>query len=571
MGIEIAENIGATDDGRPSMVMVGTHHAREWPANEATLEWAYDLIKGYKTGNGRLTSIVKGARSYLVPVVNVDGFDVTITSEGITPGGNYTDPLDSTSPFAVPPNSGNQSIGTGAYKRKNCRPDDGVTRPTAADCLARAYPNTLANADDGVDINRNYGVEWGGPGSATAQTDLTNHGPGPFSEPETEAVRRFTRNLQPSVLITNHTFSGLILRPPGTNRSGPVPDEERLRALGDAMADQTQFRSQFSYQLYDTTGTTDDFLYDGLGAFSYTPEIGFAEFHPAYSEFTKDYEGRPQIDRFGDPTGVQLGGLREAYTVAGESVLGRAPDGSAAQIDSILTGSAPAGRTLRITKTARTTTSDRPDDNGVQYPVQTNLDPRNTSITVKPNGTFSWHVNPSRQPRDFSNQPGFWKLTCEDGSGNVLEERNVSVERGQVLNLALTCGQATTPTDPGQVGSCPLPTGFKSVNAKRKGKGLRLSFSRVAKNNVTVDVFQTSQGRTVFAKAKRVIRFTNRKRSFTWNGKAKGGKALKDGVYYVRFRILDANKRLDSRRLVVDRKNGRFAKKVGYYLVDKCG
>ena len=431
MGIEIAENIGATDDGRPSMVMVGTHHAREWPANEATLEWAYDLIKGYKTGNGRLTSIVKGARSYLVPVVNVDGFDVTITSEGITPGGNYTDPLDSTSPFAVPPNSGNQSIGTGAYKRKNCRPDDGVTRPTAADCLARAYPNTLANADDGVDINRNYGVEWGGPGSATAQTDLTNHGPGPFSEPETEAVRRFTRNLQPSVLITNHTFSGLILRPPGTNRSGPVPDEERLRALGDAMADQTQFRSQFSYQLYDTTGTTDDYLYDGLGAFSYTPEIGFAEFHPAYSEFTKDYEGRPQIDRFGDPTGVQLGGLREAYTVAGESVLGRAPDGSAAQIDSILTGTAPAGRTLRITKTARTTTSDRPDDNGVQYPVQTNLDPRNTTITVRPNGTFSWHVNPSRQPRDFSNQPGFWKLTCEDGSGNVLEERNVSVERGQ--------------------------------------------------------------------------------------------------------------------------------------------
>ena len=45
-------------------------------------------------------------------------------------------------------------------------------------------------------------------------------------------MRRFTRDLQPSVLITNHTFSGLILRPPGTNRSGPVPDEERLRDAG---------------------------------------------------------------------------------------------------------------------------------------------------------------------------------------------------------------------------------------------------------------------------------------------------------------------------------------------------
>jgi hypothetical protein len=445
-----------------------------------------------------------------------------------------------------------------------------VTRPTAADCLARSFPNVAANADDGVDINRNYGVEWGGPGSASSQTDQTNHGPGPFSEPETEAVRRWTRDLQPSVLITNHTFSGLILRPPGTNRSGPVPDEERLRALGDAMADQTQFRSQFSYQLYDTTGTTDDYLYDGLGAFSYTPEIGFVEFHPAYSEFTKDYEGRPQLDRFGDPTGVQLGGLREAYTIAGESVLGRAPDGSPAQIDSILTGTAPGGRTLRITKTAITKTSDRPDDNGVQYPVQTNVDPRSTALTVPADGKFTWHVNPSRQPRDFGNQPGFWRLTCEDGNGNVLEQRDVYVERGQTLNLALSCGQNTTPEQPGQVGSCPLANGFKSVNVTRRDHGLRIAFQRLADNKVTVDVFQTSRGRTVFAKAKRKIRFANRTRSFNWSGAAKGGKPLSDGVYYVRFRILDDNKRIDSRRLVVDRKNGRFSKHVGYYLKDRC-
>jgi len=278
-----------------------------------------------------------------------------------------------------------------------------------------------------------------------------------------------------------------------------------------------------------------------------------------------------QIDRFGDETGVQLGGLREAYAIAGESVLGRAPDGSPAQIDSILQGTAPAGRTLRITKTATTRTSDRPDDNGIQYPVQTNIDPRSTTLTVPANGKFAWHVNPSRQPRDFGNQPGFWKLTCEDGSGNVLETRNVYAERAQTVNLALACGQNTTPTEPGQVGSCPLSNGFKSVNVKRRGKGLRISFSRVSGNNVTVDVFQTSRGRTVFAKAKRVIRFSNRKRSFNWNGKGKGGKALTNGVYYVRFRTLDANTRIDSRRLVVDRKNGRFAKKVGYYLRDRCG
>ena len=90
------------------------------------------------------------------------------------------------------------------------------------------------------------------------------------------------------------------------------------------------------------------------------------------------------------------------------------------------------------------------------------------------------------------------------------------------------------------------------------------------KKDVTVDVFQTSRGRDVFSEAQRRIRFTKRKGSFTWKGKAKGGKKLKDGVYYVRFRIRDANNRLDSRRLVVERKNGRFKKKTGYVLRDRC-
>ena len=32
--------------------MVGTHHAREWPSNEATQEFGLELINGYKSGNG---------------------------------------------------------------------------------------------------------------------------------------------------------------------------------------------------------------------------------------------------------------------------------------------------------------------------------------------------------------------------------------------------------------------------------------------------------------------------------------------------------------------------------------
>lgn len=563
IGVEIAENVNAPADGRPAYVQVGTHHAREWPANEATLEWGLELVNGYKTGNARLAGIVKGARNFIVPVLNVDGFNVTIQSEGLTPGGNYVDPIDDADP---PAGAGSAGLASGSYKRKNCRPlsEPPVAEPDGA-CLARSYPNTDANADRGVDLNRNYGVEWAGPGTQTTRTGQTYHGPAPFSEPETEAFRRFVRDLQPSVLITNHTFTGLILRPPGTATFGPVPDEERLRALGDAMARETAYVSQFSYQLYDTTGTTDDYLYDGLGAYSYTPEIGKDEFHPAFSEFVAEYDGRPELDRFGTPTGRQLGGLREAYTLAGETALDRGSH-------SVIEGGAPAGRTLRITKQISYRTSERPDDDGVQYPVQTITEPRASTLVVPAGGRFSWHVNPSGQPRAATQAA--WNMTCEDGAGNVLERRTVFVDRAQSVDIGtLACGQASTPTNPQPTTtvSCTLPNGFRSVNARRRGRGLRFSFARTTRNPVTVDVFQTSKGRRVFAKGDRKIRFRNRRRAFTWNGRAAKGKRLSNGVYYVRFRVLDANRRIDSRRIVVQRKNGRFSKRPGFYLVDRCG
>jgi hypothetical protein len=74
----------------------------------------------------------------------------------------------------------------------------------------------------------------------------------------------------------------------------------------------------------------------------------------------------------------------------------------------------------------------------------------------------------------------------------------------------------------------------------------------------------------VFTRADRVIHFGKRRGSFTWNGLAAGGRALTDGIYYVRFRILDARERIDSRRVVVERKNGRFSKRPGFYLKDRC-
>ena len=70
-------------------------------------------------------------------------------------------------------------------------------------------------------------------------SDQTYRGPSPFSEPESEAVHRFTSGLHVTVLITNHNFTedGKWLRQPGFDDVLAVtPDEAAMKRLGDAMA-----------------------------------------------------------------------------------------------------------------------------------------------------------------------------------------------------------------------------------------------------------------------------------------------------------------------------------------------
>ena len=292
MGIEIAENVNGAPDGRPAFVTVGTHHAREWPSNEATQEFGLELINGYKSGNADLKRDRPEGPHVRHPGAQRRRLRQDDRVRGPEPRRLLHRP--------------------GRQRRDERRPGRGLGRLQAQEllaltdpaeqaipCLARTYDpadgdDQSAQNDRGVDPNRNYGVSWGGPGSATDVDSLTYHGPTPFSEPETRTFADFLRDQQVSLLFTNHTFSGLILRPPGTSVNGPAPDEQGLRQLGDAMAKKTRYLSQFSYQLYDTTGTTDDYIYDGLGGYSYTAEIGLNEFHPPYTEFQSEYDGVPR-------------------------------------------------------------------------------------------------------------------------------------------------------------------------------------------------------------------------------------------------------------------------------------
>jgi len=364
-GIEIGRNVQQAEDGRPVFLIMGLHHAREWPSGELTMEFAYDLVKNYGK-NDRITKLLQKSRVLVVPVVNVDGFEKSV-NDGMLLDLREVDDGGTVSILGTPGN---------AYKRKNCRMVDGQV-PLANEC-ALAPSNGGFGA--GVDPNRNYGGFWGGPGAAAEFPDPTYRGAGPFSEPETQNIRELVSSRQVTTLITNHTFSNLVLRPNGVkpdtigpdgNPIGNAHDEPALKQLGDAMAAQNGYTSQHGWELYDTTGTTEDWSYNATGGFGYTFEIGAHEFHPPYPDVVDEYLGAGEY---------QGKGNREAFLLALENAVNAANH-------SVIEGKAPAGAKLRLRKSFSTPTWEEDIEDSVD-----------TSMVVGSNGQFAWHINPSTRP-----------------------------------------------------------------------------------------------------------------------------------------------------------------------------
>ena len=366
LGVEIAKNVTASD-GRPTFAMFGVHHAREWPSGEHAMEFAVDLVKGARAGDPRISGLLERGRMVVVPVVNPDGFHLSFT-DGQLIDLREVDGGGTASILGTPGN---------AYKRKNCRVVDGQDTPdgTCAAFSATSPGGYLI----GTDLNRNYGGLWGGPGASDLFADPTYRGAEPFSEPETRNVRELISSRQVTMMISNHTFSNLVLRPNGVNPTtigpdglpvGDAPDEQAMKALGAQMTAHNGYANIHGWELYDTTGTTEDWSYNATGGFGYTFEIGAHEFHPPYPEVIDEYRGAGEFKGKGN---------REAYLIALEQAV-------ANDTHSRIVGSAPKGATLRLKKTFQTPTWE-----------SSFKDSLNTVMKSR-GGDFVWHVNPSTRP-----------------------------------------------------------------------------------------------------------------------------------------------------------------------------
>ena len=173
------------------------------------------------------------------------------------------------------------------------------------------------------------------------------------------------------------------------------------------MGRETDYISQYSYQLYDTTGTTDDYIYDGLGGFSYTPEIGKDEFHPAYADYVPEYDGQFAEDANGNPTTQKLGGLRGAYTRA---VIGDGRSGYAgtttARADRQRHPGHRAGRPDAADRQGDLRTDQQPARRRRRQGARHDHRAARSTLQVPDNGQFVWHVNPSSQPPTARRRPG---------------------------------------------------------------------------------------------------------------------------------------------------------------------
>lgn len=232
---------------KPGIVFMGNHHAREHVSCEIPLMLLEFLGKNYGVDR-QITGLLDNRDIYVIPMVNPDGAEFDIK--------------------------------TGSYKwqRKNMRPN--------------------RTSKIGVDLNRNYGYQWGTGGSSDEPSSEIYMGPAPFSEPETQAVKAFVEghpNLK--VLLSYHTFSELVLYPWGysNDKISKQDDQKTFETMANKMASWNGYTPEQSSDLYIASGDTTDWAYGTLGIFAFTFELSPKDmwdggFYPGASVLDKVFQ-----------------------------------------------------------------------------------------------------------------------------------------------------------------------------------------------------------------------------------------------------------------------------------------
>ncbi len=231
---KISDNV-AEDEAEPEVLVDALHHAREHLTTEQALALLGWLTRDYGTDE-TVTRLVDTREVFIIFALNPDGMRYDLTG----------------TPYRA--------------WRKNLQRD--------------AAGNAMY-----TDLNRNYAYRWGCcRGSSGKRSSGTYRGPGPFSAPETRALRDFVNGRvvggvqQIRTHVTLHTNGQLILWPYGYTKTN-IPadmsalDHAALVSLGRAMAARNGYVAKQSSDLYVTDGDQIDWMYGRHRIFSYTYEL----------------------------------------------------------------------------------------------------------------------------------------------------------------------------------------------------------------------------------------------------------------------------------------------------------
>ncbi|XP_075462876.1 carboxypeptidase O-like [Ascaphus truei] len=204
-------------------------HAREWIA-VAYCQWFVKEILSRHKNDPLLTNVLNQVDFYIVPVINIDGYIYSWTTERLW--------------------------------RKTRSPHNNGT------CY-------------GVDLNRNFNSHWCTVGASQHCSSITFCGPTPASEPETQAVAHLVENRKSDILcyFTIHSYGEMILLPYGYTKNPSTNHKEMTDVAEKAVAKMkekhnNQYRvGSASVILYDNSGSSMDWATDQGINLTYTFEL----------------------------------------------------------------------------------------------------------------------------------------------------------------------------------------------------------------------------------------------------------------------------------------------------------
>jgi hypothetical protein len=147
----------------------------------------------------------------------------------------------------------------------------------------------MAPAAQGLDFNRNYPANW------QPESVQSGSGPYPLSEPETKCVAEFlldTKNI--TGVMSYHTFTGILLRPPCTRRDEKVPPKdlatfEALAKLGGEITGYIPMTVMDLNENKPSCGNLKDFMYEFQGIYIFTAELWDVAGHAGAKNHATDF------------------------------------------------------------------------------------------------------------------------------------------------------------------------------------------------------------------------------------------------------------------------------------------